>query len=162
MSLHSADSPLLRSESPTVDPLSLQTAPDPLPDGDGMLARQAPRRVRLVLIEDDADLSFVFQAILEQEGFEVMTAASGETGVAATIRTLPAAVLTDLGLPRMDGIAVARHLDGVQETRDIPRIALTGRVQDRIGETAELFRSVLLKPVSRDELLAAVRSATDA
>lgn len=112
---------------------------------------------RIVIVEDDPDTRTVYEAVLGGAGYAVMTAATGEGGVAAAIRTLPDLVITDLRIPDFPGTLVAQTLRGIDETRDIPCIAISGEVEHfHPAVLNALFQTVLAKPVERTRLVAAV------
>lgn len=71
-----------------------------------------PRRVRVLVVEDNRDVAEAMQWILEAEGAEVEWAGDGEQALAAVERFRPDAVLLDLGLPRLGGHDVASRLRG--------------------------------------------------
>jgi signal transduction histidine kinase/ActR/RegA family two-component response regulator len=112
-----------------------------------------PRRV--VLVEDNADARSALQQLLEFDGHTVMVAADGESGVDAIVTTLPEVALVDVGLPEMDGYAVARAVRADPRCADVTLVALTGYGQpaDRERALAAGFDSHLVKPVDHEALM---------
>ena len=69
-----------------------------------------PRRVKALVVDDEPSLVRVVEGFLAREGFEVRTAADGETALALARLDEPDVVVLDLGLPGMDGVEVCRQL----------------------------------------------------
>jgi len=65
---------------------------------------------RILLIEDNPDITRVVQYELEQAGYRVITAPDGITGLTSARENTPDLVILDLGLPDFDGAEVARRL----------------------------------------------------
>jgi len=81
---------------------------------------------RILVIDDDAQIRAVASASLSLVGkWEVLTAASGAEGIAQATEHRPDAILLDVMMPGMDGIATLRALRASSETADIPVIMLT-------------------------------------
>lgn len=80
---------------------------------------------KILFIEDESALQKTFGEILKQEGFEVISALDGETGLNLAKTQNPDLILLDLILPRMDGFEVLKELKKDEKTRDIPVIVLT-------------------------------------
>lgn len=79
----------------------------------------------IVLVEDDAVVGYVYQNYLKREGFEVELVTDGEAGLAAILKSKPAAVLIDLMLPKVPGMEVVKKLRADPELAKIPVIAFT-------------------------------------
>jgi CheY-like chemotaxis protein len=134
----------------------LARLPAPRPPGSGRLAAApAGRPLRVAIVEDDRDTAESLGVLLELLGHEVSRAHSGARGVELVQRTRPDVVLCDIGLPEMDGFAVARALRRDPETAGIRLVAITGYDQDedrRQGARAG-FDRYLIKPVDPDALV---------
>jgi PAS domain S-box-containing protein len=118
-------------------------------------AKQAVRQGRRVLvIEDNADLRDSLLILLEMLGHTVMAASDGSAGVTLARRERPEVALIDIGLPDMDGYAVARVLRSDPTLGDTRLIALSGYVtpEHRERALAAGFDRHLPKPVDVDEL----------
>ena len=115
---------------------------------------------RVLVIEDDASLRALLTAVLEREGFTVVTASDGEAGLAAVQALDPDLVILDVGLPRVDGLEVTRRLRANGATRTLPIILLTARAstEDMVAGLDAGADDFVGKPFSRPELLARVRS----
>lgn len=109
----------------------------------------APRRLRILIVEDDVLNLELLQAVLEGAGFEVLGAPDAPTGVEAARRLLPDAIVMDLQLPGMDGLEAARALHSDPATTGIPLIAVTAHVkrddEERCMEAG--FARHIAKPV---------------
>lgn len=91
----------------------------------------------ILIVEDDEDSRYVYQLILEANGFEVLTAASGTEGLRLARERRPAAVLMDISIPGMDGWTVTRMLKDDPETRSVPVIVITAHAFPEDREMAE-------------------------
>lgn len=113
----------------------------------------------ILLVEDDALLRDAFRLLLEDAGFPVVEAGSAGDALARAHAATPALVILDLGLPDRPGLEVARELRVGAATREVPIIALTGRVgaaeqQACLDAGCSLY---LPKPIGPRELLRRIR-----
>ena len=79
----------------------------------------ADERLRILVIDDDADLTASVAAVLQVNGFEVFTATGGEQGLEIAFTQHPHLILLDVTMPGMDGHQVCRELQ-FGYTKDIP------------------------------------------
>src|SRR5919204_5037759 len=112
--------------------------------------------MRLLLVDDDPGVRALLRTTLEVFDIELSEAASAEEAMASIEAAVPDAIVLDVGLPGMDGLALCRSLKSSPTTRSIPIVLLTGSVDagsiaDDAG--ADAF---LLKPFSPLELLSVV------
>lgn len=114
----------------------------------------------LVIDDDDAMVDALSQR-LGRQGFEIMTADSGEGGLALARAEHPALVLLDLRLPDADGLAICQELADSPETCDIPVIVLSGMGQPDIVRRARAAGGhyFLRKPYDPNVLLILIRHA---
>jgi PAS domain S-box-containing protein len=119
------------------------------------VAVAAPVRHRVLVIEDNADSAEALQALLELCGHEVRVASNGPDGIRIAHDVRPQVVLCDIGLPGMDGYAIANAFRTDSELRSTFLIALTGyaRQEDVARATAAGFNRHLAKPVSPERLM---------
>jgi EAL domain-containing protein (putative c-di-GMP-specific phosphodiesterase class I)/DNA-binding response OmpR family regulator len=114
--------------------------------------------IRVLVIDDDADVTAVVRAALECGGYEVLVADSGRAGLELAYTEHPHLILLDVGMPEMDGYQVCRELQ-FGYTKDIPVVFLTGRGD--LGDMEAARRSggsgYITKPFRVDHLLASVR-----
>ena len=108
----------------------------------------------VLVVDDDTSILDTVSAILSGEGYDVVSAATGQEALAAVARKQPVLILLDMRMPVMDGWAVARALR--EEGIAVPIVVMTAaesakRWADEVG--AEGY---LAKPFGLDELLATV------
>jgi DNA-binding response OmpR family regulator len=115
------------------------------------------RPPRVLVVEDDDAIAQVLQRSLRMEGYEVRLAEDGLVALDQAHAFLPDLVILDLGLPKLDGIDVARAL---RETDDVPILVLTARdeVESRVEGLDSGADDYLIKPFERQELLARLRA----
>lgn len=95
--------------------------------------------MRVLIIEDDPILLKMYRDKFEKNGFEVDTAVEGEAGLFRAVNGQPDFIVLDLMMPKMDGVAVLKHLKGDEKTKDIPVAILTVIPKDQAsGLTMEL------------------------
>jgi CheY-like chemotaxis protein len=79
----------------------------------------------ILLIEDNPQNRYLITFLLEANGYDVVSAADGPTGLRMAVSAPPSVILLDIQLPTMDGYAVARALRGTPEGQRIPIVAVT-------------------------------------
>jgi DNA-binding response OmpR family regulator len=112
----------------------------------------------VLVVEDDTEIAQVLQRSLRLEGYEVKLAGDGVQALEEAHAFLPDVLVLDLGLPRLDGIDVARRLrDGGD---DVPILMLTARdaLDSRVAGLDVGADDYLVKPFERQELLARLRA----
>jgi len=114
---------------------------------------------RVLLIEDDPSIVAGLELNLSLEGYEVVTATDGETGLAIIEKQQPDLVLLDIMLPKVNGLEVLRRLR--QRDQDLPVLVLTARGEEAdkvlgLGLGADDYIS---KPFSLSELRARINAA---
>ncbi len=114
--------------------------------------------MRILLVEDDDLLGDGLQAGLRHCGFNADWLRDGEAARSALKTEDYAAVVLDLGLPRLDGLGVLRWLRGAGKT--LPVLVLTARdsISDKVGGLDGGADDYLVKPVDLDELAARLRA----
>src|ERR1700728_3285686 len=115
------------------------------------------RAPRVLVVEDDDAIAQVLQRSLRMEGYDVKVAGDGVSALDLAHGYLPDLVILDLGLPKLDGLEVAKTL---RETDDVPILVLTARdaVESRVEGLDSGADDYLVKPVERQELLARLRA----
>jgi two-component system, OmpR family, response regulator MprA len=118
----------------------------------------ATRPVRVLVVEDDEEIAQVLQRSLRLEGYDVKLAEDGVRGLEEAHAYLPDLIVLDLGLPRLDGIDVARRLR--DDGDDTPILMLTARdaLESRVAGLDVGADDYLVKPFERQELLARMRA----
>src|SRR5690606_21733642 len=105
----------------------------------------------VLVIDDDAMQCDLMQRFLHHEGFLVVTASSGEEGLALARRIKPLAITLDVMMPDVDGWSVLTELKRDPELHDIPVIMLT-MVDDKNKGYALGAADYLTKPIDRGRL----------
>jgi two-component system, OmpR family, response regulator MprA len=115
------------------------------------------RDPRVLVVEDDEEIAQVLQRSLRLEGYEVRIAGDGEAALDQSSAFNPDLVILDLGLPKLDGIEVARRLRAAD---DVPILMLTARdaLESRVEGLDSGADDYLVKPFERQELLARLRA----
>jgi len=115
------------------------------------------RAARVLVVEDDDAIAQVLRRSLQLDGYEVSLAGDGLSALDQAQGFAPDLVVLDLGLPRLDGIEVARRL---REAGDVPILVLTARdaVESRVEGLDSGADDYLVKPFERQELLARLRA----
>ncbi|MFE2323324.1 response regulator transcription factor [Streptomyces sp. NPDC059385] len=113
--------------------------------------------VRILVVDDEPDVTDVLAGVMTGEGWQVRTAADGATALATARAFRPDAVVLDWMLPDLDGLRVLREL-----RREEPRVCvlfLTARdaVEDRIAGITAGGDDYVTKPYSLEEVLARLR-----
>lgn len=81
---------------------------------------------KILIVEDDFDTRYGLSLILRTEGYEVITAADGECALAVASEQRPDLIITDISMPRLNGVELTRRIKLKEETAAIPIIAITG------------------------------------
>ena len=117
--------------------------------------------VKTILVVDDSPTErHVLTELLTQNGYQVLTAESGDAGVDKARKELPDLILIDVVMPGMNGYQATRMLTRDETTRHIPVIVCTSKGQetDRIWGLRQGAIDYLIKPVDTKELLAKIAS----
>ena len=116
------------------------------------------RPVRVLVVEDDTEIAHVLQRSLRLDGYDVKLAGDGVQALDEAHAFLPDLIVLDLGLPRLDGIDVARRLR--EDGDDVPILMLTARdaLESRVEGLDVGADDYLVKPFERQELLARLRA----
>jgi CheY-like chemotaxis protein len=125
----------------------------------GSAVMKAYERIPVLVVEDDADIRFGLAVLLEDEGYEVVTAANGREalGCLRELPVLPCLILLDLMMPDMDGWQFRAEQRRDPRLAAIPVIILSA-AGDLPARTAKLgVEGVMQKPIHIGELLAAVK-----
>jgi len=122
-------------------------------------AASGPTRYRIAVVEDDEDLAFTLTYNLKKDGrYEVERFAGGLVAMDELLVHPPDLVVLDLNLPDVDGLTICRELKKHEETRRVPILMLTARVEERDKLLGfELGADdYVTKPFSMKELLARI------
>ncbi|KPJ85503.1 hypothetical protein AMJ57_02890 [Parcubacteria bacterium SG8_24] len=100
------------------------------------MAEAQDKKVRVLIVDDDAFLASIYATKLELEQFEVLRARDGEEGLEMAQREVPDLVLLDVLMPKLDGFEVLKRIKADERLKDIPVIMLTNLGQKEDIEQA--------------------------
>jgi len=115
---------------------------------------------KILIVEDDRDITEMVEYNLTEEGYETVTAPDGRTGVELAGKRRPDLIILDIMLPVMDGFEVCRALKSDSLTADIPIIILSAKSQetDKVLGLELGADDYVTKPFSPRELIARMRA----
>jgi DNA-binding response OmpR family regulator len=113
---------------------------------------------RLLIIEDELPMRTALRDCLEAEGYRVLTANDGETGLTLALREKPDLILLDIMLPRLDGFALCAELRRLGVPTPVLMLTAKGQIEDRVTGLDCGADDYFVKPFSSEELLARVRA----
>lgn len=113
---------------------------------------------RIILADDNADMRDYVRRLLLAEGYSVEAVTNGEEALAATRRSAPALVLTDIMMPRLDGFGLLRAMRADPALREIPVLLLSAKAGEeaRVEGLEAGADDYVTKPFSARELIAHV------
>jgi chemotaxis protein histidine kinase CheA/CheY-like chemotaxis protein len=131
---------------------AIPTAP---PRTTGGLSPRGPRPSYLLVVDDSPSVRRVVGNMLRANGWEVQTARDGIEALEAVARQMPAAVLLDIEMPRMDGYELMATLRSQPQYRQLPLIVLTSRAAAKHQQRATQLgaNAYVVKPYQDEELL---------
>ena len=107
---------------------------------------------KTILIADDLETNLkLLNAYLFNSNVNIVTAKDGQELIDKSVKSLPSLIITDIKMPTMDGYLAAKKLGSIQETKDIPIIALSAAIEKE--EAKGNFIGFLQKPIKKIELL---------
>src|SRR5215475_11464504 len=115
-------------------------------------------KFRVLVVDDEPQITRVLKTVLSSQGYQVRTAAEGESALASFSEWHPELVITDLYMPRMDGLELCRRIRAVSS---VPIIVLSvkGEERSKVEALDSGADDYVTKPFGIDELLARVRAA---
>jgi two-component system, cell cycle response regulator DivK len=144
---------------PTRDPLATSGLPnlkrDSVPQRDVAKEGQPLGSQFLILVVDDApDNLAMISLALQQQGYQVVTAANGEDAVSVAIQTVPNLILMDINLPGLDGLGATRRIRDTEGLRDVPIVAVTALGTEGFQRAAydAGVAGYLTKPIDLDRM----------
>ncbi len=121
-------------------------------------AEPTERKISLLIVEDDENISSAISEYFSRAGYNVKTVEDGLMGVKTALEDPPDAVVLDLMLPKLDGLAVCRELR--EKTNQLPILMLTAKddVVDKVLGLEMGADDYITKPFSLRELEARIKS----
>ena len=136
------------------------------PPGTPLVAErpQAPLAPLVLVVDDSLTVRRVTQRLLLREGYRVTLAKDGQDALERLVDEVPAVVLSDIEMPRMDGFEFVRRLRGSAAWARLPVIMISSRIAQKHRDVARDLgvEHYLGKPYGEEELLAAVAAYTAA
>ena len=113
----------------------------------------------ILLIEDNQDIAFYLKHILSS-GYNISYASNGEAGLSKAVNEIPDVIITDIMMPKRDGLEVAQQLKENRSTNHIPIIMLTAKntMHDRLKGLKVGADAYLIKPFNEQELMLVIRN----
>lgn len=113
---------------------------------------------RILLADDNADMRDYIRRLLEEQGYEANVAPDGEAALALARKEPPDLLLSDVMMPKLDGIGLVNELRADQRFRTLPIILLSARAgeESRVEGVVHGADDYLTKPFSAQELLARI------
>jgi signal transduction histidine kinase/CheY-like chemotaxis protein/HAMP domain-containing protein len=124
-----------------------------------------PHRGRLLVVDDDPQIIDLVRQLLEDEPYEIMSAADGQEALEVIADQPPQIILLDLLMPRMDGFTVIEHLQRDLQCRQIPVIVLTAKTLTTLDQVMleQSVQTVIQKRgLERDALIQELRTLLQA
>ncbi len=117
---------------------------------------------KILLVEDDEMSRDMLSRRLERKGYQVIIAIDGEQGVEMTRIEQPDVVLMDMSLPLLDGWEATRRIKAMEETRQIPVVALTSHAMagDRRKALAAGCDEYSTKPIDFQKIVGIIEQYT--
>jgi CheY-like chemotaxis protein len=116
----------------------------------------------VLVAEDDQDIAAILTRLLTRAGHTVLQAPDGRAALDSAIEQRPDVVLTDLGMPRMDGLELTRAIRLHPDLADTPIVILSGHLNP--GDNQPIAAgccAILLKPCPNDTLRSTVQDLAD-
>jgi DNA-binding response OmpR family regulator len=126
-----------------------------MPEGD----KPSGGKPKILVIDDIADTRELLHMYLSKEGYQVIVGATGSEGLYLADAEKPDLIITDIGLPDMDGSELIKDLRELEGLADVPIIAVTAYGDSRIQEAIKAGADRgTIKPTDLDALVADVKT----
>ena len=122
--------------------------------------RVMSKKIYILIIDDNQSSLFLVRSMLEDEGYNTLTANSGELALASLEDNIPDLILLDIMMPRMDGFEVCKHIKQKENLVEIPLIFLTAltKVDDKLKGFQLGAVDYISKPFQKEELIARIKT----
>jgi len=118
----------------------------------------SPLNNPILIVDDSPTNAAALLMMLEQSGFKVVVASSGESALDLVTEVSPSLILLDVVLPKMDGFELCSHLKAATTTQEIPIIFMTSlsRTEDKVKGLSLGAVDYITKPLHKEEIIARV------
>lgn len=113
---------------------------------------------RILIVEDEVDIRRGARLRLQAAGYDTIEAGDGQEGLELAVEHQPDAILMDVRMPTMDGLAALQHLGEDERIRNIPVVMLSASLVDQNAALETGARFFLSKPYQGQSLLSALQS----
>jgi two-component system NtrC family response regulator len=113
----------------------------------------------ILIVDDEKNYLTILTAILEEEGFEVLTALSGQEALDIRKTSDVDLVLTDMKMPVMDGIELLEHIKAIDPELPVVMMTAHGTVDKAVEAMQKGAYSYILKPFDNERLIIYVKKA---
>jgi two-component system nitrogen regulation response regulator NtrX len=124
-------------------------------------AKNKMAKPRILVIDDESAIRDSLKMTLEYEGYDLVTAATGQEGLALAEREAPDLVVLDIKMPGMDGLEVLDRLRGLNETLPVIVISGHGTIGTAVEATKKGAFDFIEKPFASERVLVSLRNAID-
>jgi len=116
---------------------------------------------RILIVDDSPTEAHVLKTMLEKNGFDTLSATSGEDGIAIAKKEKPDLILMDVVMPGMNGFQATRQITKEPDTASIPVIIVTTKDQetDRVWGLRQGAKDYVTKPAQESELISKIKNA---
>lgn len=117
----------------------------------------------ILIVDDSRTVLATLKKILQQGGFDAITAADGEEGITMAKQHKPNLILMDLVMPGINGFQATRMIKRDEETKEIPIVIISGNEQasEKFWGTRIGASGFLSKPITRDKLFSTIKEILD-
>lgn len=117
--------------------------------------REREKRRRALVVDDVDDVTEMLSVLLTHAGYDVVTAGSAAAAIASARQNQFDVIISDIGMPQMNGYELAQAVRGMPGYEAVPMVALTGysKFDDRQRSLDAGFNAHLTKPIEPRELL---------
>lgn len=119
--------------------------------------------LKILAVDDEVDSLDILTIVLEQEGAEVISVASASAALDIFRQVMPNLIVSDIGMPQIDGYTLIEQIRDLPQGKKIPAIALsayTGEVNQKNSLDAGYNRHIT-KPIDIPELIATITELTN-
>ncbi len=122
------------------------------------MATATPDKSRVLVVDDEPQITRVLRTVLSSQGYQVRTAGEGESALSSFTEWHPELVITDLYMPRMDGLELCRRIRA-QSSVPIIVLSVKGEERSKVEALDCGADDYVTKPFGMEELMARVRAA---